>query len=206
MKIESLFDKFIGSPDLREELQYCLTQSQVEQFVRFKFGFWLHQQNISNLNIIEIKRIDLVVGIDNEIFFIEFGHLLNLLKHKIESMCEKTCNDLGLLDDKIKSLSECGNFFEGKKLFKLTISLFTDIEMHEKNGKYTAKFTGDKNTGVFIKYGDRIPKKYINDFLQREIEGPDGINIGFGKYNETVVKDGELILRWIIGKRHEISL
>lgn len=205
MKLESLFEEFIGSPDLREELQYCLTQSQVEQFVRFKFGFWLHQRNISNLNIIEVKRIDLVVGIGNEVYFIEFGHLLNLLKHRIESMCEKTINDLTLLDNKIKSLSESGNFLKEKKLYKITISLFTDITIHEKNGKHIAKYSGDKNTGVFIKYGDRISKKYFKDYLIREIESHDASTVSFGKYNETVVKDGELILRWKIGERHEIS-
>ncbi len=208
MEIESLFEKFIQSPEIKEELHYCLTQSQVEQYVRFKFGFWLHQQKISNLNIIEIKRIDLVIGIMNEIYFIEFGHLLNLLEHKVESMYEKTVKDLSLLDNKIINLNTCGNYFENKKLYKLTISLFSDFLMTEigNNEVSKTKYTGDKNSGVFIKYGDSIKNKYVNEYLIREIKISETKSIGFHNYNETTVKDGELILRWLIGERQEIFL
>lgn len=97
--IEALFEEYLkDSLKKSKDLEYCLFQSCVEPIIRFKFGAWLYEnypERIS-INLMETNRIDLVIGIDDDVSQIEFGHLLNLLQHgallnkrKIESDSSK---------------------------------------------------------------------------------------------------------------------
>ena len=44
IRLEECFREFITDKEVKDELEFCLTQSQVEQFVRSKFAYWVHKK------------------------------------------------------------------------------------------------------------------------------------------------------------------
>ena len=103
LEIQSLFfDFLVQSAEEDKDIEYCLLQSSVEPTIRFKFGSWLNNYHSDRLtlNLMEAYRLDLIVGLDDQIYFIEFGHLLNLLRHGAELNNGKVKSDLNNIVDK----------------------------------------------------------------------------------------------------------
>jgi hypothetical protein len=194
MQIKNLFNEFINSTEIKDELIYCLSQSQVESFVRFKFGFWLHNNSFTNINIIEINNIDLVVGIGSKVYFIEFGHLLNLCFHEILLSEEKVNSDILKLKFKLeKFINKVPGLIENKELIFCSISLFSDFELGENDKKIETKYgveDGDINIGTFIKYGRVFNKSnkrfsYLNSYKKQ-----------FEHYERVEVINDKLYINW----------
>ena len=118
-RLKVYFKEFIEDIEIRDELKFCLTQSQVELFVRSKFAYWVHKNKSSNsFSLIETNRIDLVIQIEGNKYCIEFGHQINLLKHtpsghknKIDEDCKKLVDKLKTLSNKIEGFNLENNFF-----------------------------------------------------------------------------------------------
>lgn len=197
--LEQLFSEFLNdSIRSSKDIEYCLLQSCVEPIIRFKFGAWLHENYTDriSINLMETNRIDLAIGIDDDVFLIEFGHLLNLLQHgallnkrKIESDSIKIEEKSLKLIEKIKRIDK----FEDKNIYLVICSLFSDIKL-ERNGafyesktkiariksgtlfKYGNKFQVQKSNTYFDKYlshtefeNDIEEPKYLNDFKEIEV-------------------------------------
>jgi hypothetical protein len=105
-RIAQLFENFLNDTTNRDDIKYSLTHSTVEPIICFKFGSWLSMKNISNINILELNNVDLPIGIGNDLFFIESGHLLNLLKHDTSFSKRKVVSDCEKLPKKIKSFCD----------------------------------------------------------------------------------------------------
>lgn len=171
-KLTALFKEFIESKEDRSDIIYSMTQSTVEPIICFKFGSWLTRQGKSNINILEINNIDLIVGIDNKIYFIEFGHLLNLLKHRTNNSVAKIESDCNKLPGKIHTFcNNHMNLVEGKGLYKVTIGLFSDFKGIIRNGRFAINYTGNRETGTFLKYGtskndDGYFGTYVEEFKE----------------------------------------
>jgi hypothetical protein len=76
VEIEKLFSRFLEeSAQQDSDIEYCLLQSSVEPTIRFKFGSWLNKTfgDRIHLNLMEANRLDLVLGVDDHVYFIEFG-------------------------------------------------------------------------------------------------------------------------------------
>jgi len=183
--IENLFKKFLqdeikGSNDI----EYCLLQSTVEPTIRFKFGSWLYSNKDDHgitLNLMEANRIDLVVAQDDKVYFIEFGHLLNLLGHGNKLNQEKVNNDLSNIELKVdKMINKINkeisfNFFKHKKIILVTISLFSDIKVGKKSNKYEVLFDINRlNSGTLYKYGNSFTnQKYFDRYEANLIKKVD---------------------------------
>ncbi|NDA64484.1 MAG: hypothetical protein EBX50_21015, partial [Chitinophagia bacterium] len=171
--IENLFKKFLqdeikGSNDI----EYCLLQSTVEPTIRFKFGSWLHSKKDDyriTLNLMEANRIDLVIAQDNKVYFMEFGHLLNLLGHGNKLNQEKVNNDLSNIELKVDKMINkikkeiSSDYFIDKKIILVAISLFSDIKVGLKSNKYEVLFDINRlNSGTLYKYGNSFTnQKYF---------------------------------------------
>jgi hypothetical protein len=175
-EIETLFHEFlISSTKEDKDIEYCLLQSSVEPTIRFKFGSWLNKQYSDRitLNLMEANRLDLVVGIDDHVYLIEFGHLLNLLQHgayynniKVESDTEKLKLKAEILIKKIKKINV--NYFHNKQIVFLVCSLFSDIKLLKKGDKFEPLINADRlNSGTLFKYGNfssKIPNEYFDNY------------------------------------------
>ena len=202
--IEDLFSQFIKEKSENDyEFKYCLIQSSVEEIVRFKFGAWLSNQTKIDLhiNLLEVHKIDLVVGISNDIYLIEFGHLLNLLKHNKGDNDLKIQDDIYKLDNKLKALrKKIGKkYFDGKNFHLITCSLFTDIKLEKKVNKkyYESIYQVNRNlSGCIYKYGR---KKETHDYFEKysghitsQLNTTDYL---FG-YNEIMVLKDEISIHY----------
>ena len=175
-EIESLFQKFLDEKSaIDRDFEYCLMQSSVEPILRFKFGAWLNNHfngsTRMTLNLMEAYRMDLAIGIDDQIYFIEFGHLLNILKHKADLNKSKIAWDSSRMIEKaikikskINTISD--SFYEGKKINYLTCSLFSEFKMKEKENKFHVKLDSSPlNAGTLFKYGKSFNEKsYYNEY------------------------------------------
>ena len=176
-EIEILFHKFlISSAKADKDIQYCLLQSSVEPTIRFKFGSWLNNQYPErvSLNLIEANRLDMVVGIDDKVYFIEFGHLLNLLQHgafynnnKVISDAEKLKSKAEKIILKIREIDE--DYFLGKENVLVICSLFSDIKLLKKGEKFETLINEDRlNSGTLFKYGN-FSRKTSNGYFDNYI-------------------------------------
>jgi hypothetical protein len=172
--IEEKFHEFLESSAREDkDIEYCLLQSTVEPIIRFKFGSWLNKKYPERitLNLMEANRLDLVVGFDDKVYFIEFGHLLNLLQHgayynniKVKSDGEKLESKAEKLISKIKKIES--NYFRGKENVLVVCSLFSDIKLLKKEQKFeTLVNAGSLFSGTLFKYGD-FPKKITNGYFE----------------------------------------
>jgi hypothetical protein len=196
--LQELFSQFIKEKAENDyEFKYCLIQSSVEEIVRFKFGAWLSNQTKIDLhiNLLEVHKIDLVVGISNDIYLIEFGHLLNILKHNKGDNDFKIKDDIGKLDGKLKALrKKIGEKdFNGKNLHLITCSLFTDIKLEKKENKeyYESIYKINRNlSGCIYKYGRKKETHEYFEKYSRHITSPEESKDYLFGYNEVkVVKD-----------------
>ena len=210
MKTKKLFHKFlITSAKKDKDIEYCLLQSSVEPTIRFKFGSWLNKkypQRIT-LNLMEANRLDLVVGIDDHVYFIEFGHLLNLLQHgafynniKVNSDKEKLKSKAEKLIKKIERIND--NYFNDKQKVFVVCSLFSDLKVWD-NGEHfeTSINLGRLNSGTLFKYGKLFSRKVTKDYfdnygsfvkkeyMEKELKYPTG-------YTEVPVIPEELSLHF----------
>ncbi len=188
-RITLLFQEFLNDATNRDDIIYSLTQSTVEPIICFKFGSWLSKRNISNINILELNNVDLIIGINTELFFMEFGHLLNLLKHNFEFSKRKVTSDCEKLNKKIESFSSHHkNLIEDKILHKVTIGLFSDFKGKLKSNKFEVNYKGNLETGTFLKYGtSKKDNKYFGGYADQFRN--------FG-YTETVIIHNEISLWW----------
>lgn len=190
-RLEELFRLFLTDETNKDEIIYSLTQSTVEPIICFKFGSWLSKKNISNINILELYNIDLIIGIDKDLFFMEFGHLLNLLKHDTKFSKRKVVSDCEKLPKKIKSFGDRHRtLVEEKTLHKVTIGLFSDFKGTLKENRFGINYNGNLKTGTFMKYG--VSKKDNNYFGNYTLLFRD-----YG-YTETVIIPNEISLWWKI--------
>jgi hypothetical protein len=186
-EIEYLFQQFLNENSKKDkDLEYGLLQSTVEPIIRFKFGSWLNKyfdaNSRLNLNLMEANRLDLAIGIDDQIYFIEFGHLLNILKHKADLNKSKIAWDAkrivekaGKLKSKINNINS--SFTDGKKVNYLTCSLFSEFKMKEIENKFQVKLDSNPlKTGTLFKYGKSFNNKiyyseypaYLNKHVESE--------------------------------------
>lgn len=193
--LEVYFKEFIEDIKIREELIFCLTQSQVEQFVRFKFAYWVQNKYTNSFSLIETNRIDLVIQIEGNKYCIEFGHQINLLKHTPSGHKPKLENDCEKLFDKIKTLS---NKIEGFNLKNnvcfCTISLFTDFHLEKFENKIRVKLIPENKeykSGVFVKYGVNISGKRREEYFNKYKDE-------LKNYNSYVLIDDALTFHWEI--------
>ena len=175
-EIEILFHEFlISSAKYDKDIEYCLLQSSVEPTIRFKFGSWLNKQYPERitLNLLEANRLDLVVGIDDKVYFIEFGHLLNILKHgayynniKVNSDKNKLKLKADKLIVKIKEIKD--NYFHDKQNVFLVCSLFSDIKLLNNGEIFETLINADPlNSGALFKYGNfnnKLSKDYFDNY------------------------------------------
>lgn len=200
--LEKTFSDFINDQSIKDELCFNLTQSQVESFVRTKFGYWV-TKNIENSScLIEVNRLDLLIRIDDYYFIIEFGHLLNLLQHTPLNQREKVIDDVRKMNQKTNSLLKKLNNADLKgKLRFFTISLFSDFRLKIEDNIISTVFEGGKlNSGVVYKYGSALKgngaEKY-NEQYRSELED--------NGYIEQVLKNGELSLHWLL-QEHKVDV
>lgn len=197
-KLELYFRDFIQ--DNKDEIEFCLTQSQVELYIRFKFAYWVNKQFKNSYSLIETDRIDLVIEIEGNKYCLEFGHMVNLLKHspnhhdnnkvgKVKSDCIK------LYKFKLDSLKKrVPDFFSDGNVCCCSISLFTDFHLEESGKSYIASYYKNNSqisSGILAKYGDKLKgkdcKKYF-DTYRNELK----------KYNSAILKANELSFHWKI--------
>jgi hypothetical protein len=197
-KLESYFKEFIH--DNKDEIEFCLTQSQVELFIRFKFAYWVSKRFENSYSLIETDRIDLVIEIEGNKYCLEFGHMINLLKHspnyhdsncegKVKSDCKK------LYEDKLIPLSKrIPEFSNSDDICCCTISLFTDFHLEEIGKKYIASYYKNINrisSGIMAKYGTALKgsgsKEYFNSYKDE-----------LKYYSSIILKANELSFHWRI--------
>lgn len=170
--LEQLFSEFLNdSIRSSKDIEYCLLQSCVEPIIRFKFGAWLHENYADriSINLMETNRIDLAIGIDDDVFLIEFGHLLNLLQHgallnkrKIESDSIKIEEKSLKLIEKIKRIDK----FEGKNIHLVICSLFSDIKLERNGAFYESKTKIARiKSGTLFKYGNKFQVQKSNTYF-----------------------------------------
>ena len=193
--LEIYFREFIEDIEIRDELIFCLTQSQVELFVRSKFAYWVHKKYSNSFSLIETNRIDLVIQIEGNKYCIEFGHQINLLKHSPSGHKLKIDDDCKKLSSKLKSLSKkVEGFSIDNNLFCCTISLLTNFHLEKVEDKIRIKYNTENNeynSGVFAKYGINISSKGSDEYLikyQNELK----------KYNSHVLIEDVLTFHWEI--------
>jgi hypothetical protein len=158
IRLEECFREFITDKEVKDELEFCLTQSQVEQFVRSKFAYWVHKKKLKNsFSLIETNLIDLVIQIEGYKYCLEFGHQVNLLKHTPSGHKYKIEKDCAKLPGKLKSLSNKYDYFSRENnICCCTVSLFTDFHLVKNGNKLEVKYVLDRpgyKSGVFAKYG-----------------------------------------------------
>jgi hypothetical protein len=213
-QLEKLFNQFLNeSIKDDKDIEYCLLQSTVEPTIRFKFGSWLnkHCSDRLTLNLMEANRLDLTVGIDDEIYFVEFGHLLNLLLHgadsnkgKVDSDSEKIDIKAQKLIGKIKSIEKgkYNTFFNDKKINYLICSLFSDIKVKMEIQQIVTQINISRlKSGTLFKYGQSFSFENNQDYFQKYLTY---IKNEFDKsetkyltgYNEVVVIPEELSLHY----------
>lgn len=192
-RLQVYFKKFIEDPQIQDELKFCLTQSQVELFVRSKFAFWVHKKFPSSFILIETKRIDLVLQIEGYKYCIEFGHQINLLKPKPIENELKISEDCKKLPGKLKNLSkEIDGFDIADNLCCITISLFSDFHLVKIKNKIMVKFfldNPDHQCGVLAKYGKKVSGKTSDEYFNTY---KDKLN----DYNSHVLIDETLTFHW----------
>jgi hypothetical protein len=195
-KLESYFNEFIH--DNKDEIEFCLTQSQVELFIRFKFAYWVSKRFKNSFSLIETGRIDLVIEIEGNKYCLEFGHMINLLKHsphhhdnKEDGKVKSDCNKL--YEHKIQPLKKrIPDFFNDGNVCCCTVSLFTDFHLEESGKKYIASYFNNSNricTGIMAKYGTALKgidaKEYYTSYRD-EVKN----------YNSITLKANELSFYW----------
>ncbi len=176
-EIETLFHKFLKSSAKKDkDIEYCLLQSSVEPTIRFKFGSWLNKQypDRITLNLMEANRLDLVVGIDDKVYFIEFGHLLNLLQHGAELNNQKVSSDAKKIESKTIKLIEKiegikKDYFQDKQKVFVLCSLFSDIKVFDKGEQFETLINASLlNSGTLFKYGklftSKVSKEYFSNY------------------------------------------
>ena len=194
-RLEVYFKEFIEDPKIKDELIFCLTQSQVELFVRSKFAYWVQKKYSNSFSLIETNRIDLVIQIEGYKYCIEFGHQINLLKHTPSDHEHKINDDCKKLPRKIKSLSnKIDSFKLENNLCCCTISLFTDFHLEKIKNKILVKYFQDKpdyQSGVLAKYGKKVSGKgsqeYHNTYKDK-----------LKDYSSHVLIDAALTFHWKI--------
>ena len=177
--IEKLFVNFLKESAIADkDLEYCLLQSTVEPTIRFKFGSWLnkHHGDRITLNLMEANRLDLVIGMDDQIYFIEFGHLLNILLHgaqlnkgKIQADSDKIVSKADKLIQKIRTIEKgrYNTFFDGKKINYLLCSLFSDIKVSPSGELFKANLPMDRlKSGTLFKYGNTFSASKTQGYFQ----------------------------------------
>ena len=192
--LEVCFREFITDKEVKDELEFCLTQSQVEQFVRSKFAYWVHKKFKKSFSLIETNRIDLVIQIEGYKYCLEFGHQVNLLKHTPSGHKKKIKEDVEKLPGKLKSLSnKIDGFSRENNVCCCTISLFTDFHLVKIENKLEVKYFQDRldyQSGVFAKYGKTVSDKsgnYLSNY-KKELKN----------YNSHVIIDDVLTFHWQI--------
>jgi hypothetical protein len=180
----------------RADIAYTIRQSNVESIIRFKFGAWLEKNMPESLtlNLVEAGRLDLTVGINDDVYFIEFGHLSSLLKHaeahqvsKVAADTEKILEKVAGVKNKIAKFDS--NFFIKKKEYFLTCSLFSHFGGALRQKKYAVQSRySPLRAGALFKYGlYPAGEEYFNaledDLVRRQ-------------FIRQPYQDGELSLWW----------
>lgn len=215
--LEKLFREFLAfevkhSNDNVNDLEYCLLQSTVEPIIRFKFGAWIASKGNSNdvfLNLMETNRIDLLLGIGEYLYVIEFGHLLNLLKHKarlnndkIKFDNEKIKPKIQTLLNKIKHDHISHDLLKDKKIVYVNCSLFSDFKLEKNmNGERTVSTkikTPRLKAGTFFKYNNSFNENnYFDHYANFINTKPKEIQSDYLQgYTEFKVIEGELSLHY----------
>lgn len=194
-RLEVYFKEFIEDPKIKDELIFCLTQSQVELFVRSKFAYWVHEKYSNSFSLIETNRIDLVIQIEGYKYCLEFGHQVNLLKHTPSGHQHKINDDCEKLSNKLKSLSNrIDGFSLENNLCCCTISLFTDFHLEKIGNKIKVKFMRDNpdyKSGVFAKYGTNVSGKGSEEYN-------NNYKVELKDYSSHVLIDDALTFHWKI--------
>ena len=170
--LNDLFSEFLkDSISSSKDIEYCLLQSCVEPTIRFKFGAWLNEKYADEitLNLMEANRLDLLIGLENDIYVIEFGHLLNLLQHdaslnnrKIEFDSVKIERKAAILLRKLYSRMN----LEDKTIHFLICSLFSDFKVEMFEGKFkTVIKTKVNKSGTLFKYGNEFSTQNLSTYF-----------------------------------------
>ncbi len=193
-QLNKYFKSFINDAEIREELMFCLTQSQVELFVRSKFAFWACKNFVNTYSIIEKNRIDLLIQIEGQKYCIEFGHQINLLKHSLDMNEAKVKNDCKKLLSKLKNLTPKIGFNDLDSVSCFTISLFTDFHLVKKDTKYLVRYYLNENqikSGVLAKYGNKISGKGMENYYKNYRE-----ELELSDYCHTDLIENQLSFLW----------
>jgi hypothetical protein len=208
MSIEALFHDFLESKVISrdKDIEYCLLQSTVEPTIRFKFGAWLNEHFQSKpgrltLNLMEANRIDLVIGIDDNLYLIEFGHLLNILKHTSLQNSSKISSDSKKFEEKAQKLIEKINrvdptYLKGKQIHYLLCSLFSDLKVVEREKDYATSLPHSRlQSGTLFKYGSTYSKESYFQHYQNHLNNTEPSEFPYG-YKEVVFLPDQLSLHY----------
>lgn len=213
-EIETLFRTFLNECLVQDkDIEYCLLQSTVEPTIRFKFGSWLNRslEGRITLNLMEANRLDLVIGIDDFVYIIEFGHLLNILQHgaalnkgKVQADANKIVSKADKLIQKIRTINkgQYHSFFEDKKIKYVICSLFSDLKVVKSEDLISAKLPVDRlKSGTMFKYGKTFSPMKSQEYFDRYLTflpkgyDPQEDNYLTG-YSEVVVIPEQLSLHF----------
>jgi hypothetical protein len=194
--VQELFNQFLTQRLQNDyEIRYSLLQSSVENIIRFKFGAWLQHQNWAlTVNLVEINKIDLLVGFENELVIIEFGHLLNLNQPQSNAEVMKRDSDVDkvktqkwpAIRNKIRQVNR--QFLTNKKIRLFTCSLFSDFRMNHTRNGYRAVFSEPPlRNAALLKYRyeqDAGPLDYFRNYRNHinEIYGHDTFLSGYVEF------------------------
>ena len=209
-ELERLFCLFLNeSSGHDKDIEYCLLQSSVEPIIRFKFGSWLNSKlgDRITLNLMEANRLDLVIGIDKKVYFIEFGHLLNILKHSADLNYSKVNSDRLKLNEKAKKLISKiefleKDFFSNKEIIFVVCSLFSDIKVRYNDDFFeTTIDTSRLFSGTLFKYGKLFLTNGFKEYFENYLTY---LNVSYDKteekyltgYKEYSVLPGKISLHY----------
>jgi hypothetical protein len=192
-RLFTLFQEFISDESIREELLFCVKQSQVEKFIVLKFSFWL-SQNYNHeiiMNTIELDKIDFILMSNCDVWYVEFGHAINLIKHGRNYINKKVIDDIEKLKKKISVTQKTRKLFSNNfNQHIVTISLFSDFHVVKTNsGKHYAPVSvNDRHYGTLVKYGGK--KAYDKYFANYQEE------LRSNGFNEKVLEEQSVSIWW----------
>jgi hypothetical protein len=214
--IEKLFQQFLEESKNDKDIEYCLIQSSVEPTIRFKFGSWASRQPNITLNLMETGRLDLMLGVGDQLYIIEFGHLLNLLKHNREKNNKKIMDDSDKIDNKTKKILLYKNSFFKSRFLKefnqvhhLTCSLFSDFRLAPEGYKFKTILSIDPfKSGTLFKYGYEFRAsmlKYYTNYLNYLNISDENDTYLYG-YKPFAVIEDQLYLHYKFDPKESFSL
>jgi hypothetical protein len=142
------------------------------------------------------------VPANREIWYLEFGHSLNLLRHGKLYIENKISSDKEKIDQKIENYCAAGHVNDDCNEKFFSIMLFSDFVLRTPEQgakKRELKYDGDQKVGALIKYcrrGYKTSHKYFDSY-EDEL-----ISMGF---NHCPFKNDSIRLWWLITDLNEYT-